>query len=586
MYLKKVKSKDITYLKFVETIWDKTTKKRSQRTILNLGRLDTLMENGLPFILKKLAETVNQELEKKKIEERKEYPNLKDINTISQKGRSNYGHIIYRKLWDNYQFSAYLERLKKRTKITFDLAEQIYLMTINQLLNPSSKLKLWKNNSNYFATEQVQLQNLYRSLDVLAENKENIENYIFQKNKNLFNQKIDIVFYDVTTFYFESQKSDELKDFGFDKDNKINNVHIVMGLLIDRTGKPIGYELFKGNTYEGHTLLKTIKKLQKRFSIDTVVIVADKGLNSKINLKEIREAGYHYIVSGRLKSMKTVTKQAVFNLSDYITSDKNSISFLKENDEKLKFMYKILDYENEVRYKENPEDKRFKKIILQEKLICTYSSKRANKDKKDRERMLEKAQVIIDKNEKSKLNSFKGHKKYIAKEHAKGSESEDFKLILNQKKVKEDEKYDGFYVIQSSKLDLSAKEVIENYHYLYKIEESFRVMKSTMQVRPINHWTPKRIEGHFVMSFIAFLLERELELRLIQNKKTNAPEQIKEAVNSLEFSVLNIENQKYYIRNKHKKLASEIMAVLKIKQPENLLNKQQVETYMKEHYKT
>ena len=586
MYLKKVKSKDITYLKFVETVWDKTTKKRSQRTILNLGRLDTLMENGLPFILKKLAETVNQELSKNKSSELNKYPNMKDINTITQSERSCYGHIAYRKLWDNYNFSNYLNLLKKRTKITFDFSEQVYLMTINQLLKPSSKLKLWKNNSNYFGTDQAQLQNLYRSLDILAENKENIENYVFQKNKNLFNQKIDIVFYDVTTFYFESQKSDELKDFGFDKDNKINNVHIVMGLLIDRTGKPIGYELFKGNTYEGHTLLKTIKKLQKRFHIDTVVIVADKGLNSKINLKEIREAGYHYIVSGRLKSMKSTTKQAVFNLSDYISANKNEISILEKYDEKSKFMYKVLDYKNEVQYKENPEVNKFKKIILQEKLICTYSSKRANKDKKDRDRMLEKAQVIIDKNEKSKLNSFKGHKKYVAKNYEKNSNTENFNLILNQKKITEDEKYDGFYVIQSSKAELSAKEVIENYHYLYKIEESFRVMKSTMQIRPINHWTPKRIEGHFVMSFIAFLLERELELRLIQNKKTNAPEQIKEALNSLEFTLLNIENQKYYIKSNHKKLASEIMAILKIKQPENLLSKKQVENYMKQYYKT
>lgn len=586
MYLKKVKSKNITYLKFVETVWDKTAKKRSQKTVLNLGRLDTLMENGLPFILKKLAETVNHELAKTSPKQLVQYPNLKDINTISQSERSCYGHIVYRKLWDNYNFTGYLNLLQKRTKITFDFAHQVYLMVVNQLLKPSSKLKLWENSSSIFGTDQTQLQNLYRSLDVLAENKENIEDYIFQRNKNLFNQKIDIVFYDVTTFYFESQKSDELKDFGFDKDNKINNVHIVMGLLIDRTGKPIGYELFKGNTYEGHTLLKTIEKLQKRFQIETIVIVADKGLNSKMNLKEIREAGFHYIVSGRLKSMKSETKKAVFDLSNYTLAEKNSISFLENQDSKSIFKYKVLDYENEVRYKEKPEDKDFKKIILQEKLICTYSSKRAAKDEKDRERMLEKAQAIIDKNDKSKISSFKGHKKYVAKEYAKNSIAEDFNLILNQKKIKEDEKYDGFYVIQTSKKNLPTKEVIENYHYLYKIEESFRIMKSTMQLRPINHWTPKRIEGHFVMSFIAFLLERELELRLIENGKTNAPQQIKEALNSLEFTLLSIENEQYYIKSNHKKLASEIMAILKIKQPENLLNKKQVDNYMKQYYKT
>jgi transposase len=582
MYLKKVTVKNAIYLKLVETVWDKEAKKRKQKTILNIGRLDDLMQNGLPFIVKSLAQLVNKELAKNNEKDIKQYPNLKDINTISDTKKYCYGHIVYRNLWNIFEIGKMLKSLIIKSKIEFNFVESVYLMIVNQLLTPSSKLRLSKNNHNFFKTEQtIDLQHYYRSLDILAKNKTKIEEYFFNKNRDLFNNQIDIVFYDVTTFYFESQKSDNLKDFGFDKDNKINNVHIVMGLLIDKTGKPIGYELFKGNTYEGHTLIKTIKKLKERFNIQTVVIVADKGLNSKINLKEIKDAGFHYIISGRLKSMKKSVQEIIFNQENYKSLSKNDLAILNKYDNDQTFKYKVIDYKNEVKYKENQEDKNYKKILLDEKLICTYSSKRAYKDKKDRERMLEKANLIIEKNDKTKLTAQHGHKKYIDKIYRNDVDNQDFKLVLNEAKIKEEEKFDGYYVIESSNPQLTANQVIENYHYLYKIEESFRIMKTTMRLSPINHWTENRIEGHFVMCFMAFLLERELELRLLKNDKIKAPEQIKESINSLIFTEFTVENEKFYLRNEHQKLASEILAILKIKQPENVQSLIQIENYMK-----
>ncbi len=591
MYLKKVKVKNSTYLKLVETVWDKTDKKRIQKTILNIGNLDHLMQNGLPLIVKALSKLVTGELSKNMSENIDNEFNLKDISSASQGKIFNYGHIVYRYLWKTFEVDKVLNSLITNKKTEFDFCDVVYNMTINQLLRPSSKLKLYTNQNQYLMTNQtIDLQHYYRALDILSQNKENIENYFFRKNQDLFNTCLDmvtersrsIVFYDVTTFYFESQQQDSLRDFGFDKDNKINNVHIVMGLLIDKTGKPIGYELFKGNTYEGHTMLAVIEKLKKRFKLDTIIIVADRGLNSKLNLKQIRDAGFHYIVSGRLKSMKKKVQNIVFQQDDYLTINQQDLAMLNKYDADQSFKYKILDYKNEIKYKENKEDKNYKKVELDEKLICTYSTKRAFKDRKDRERQLEKANRIIEKNEKSKLTSQTGHKKYVAKSYPQSVNPEDYTLVLDEKKIKQEEKFDGFYVIQSSNLQLTAKEVIENYHYLYKIEESFRIMKSTMQVRPINHWTPKRIEGHFVMCFIAFLLERELELRLIRNNKTNAPEQIKQALNSLTFTNFKIENQDYYLKNEPIKLTSEIMAILKIKQPETLMNGLQTENYMKQ----
>ena len=591
MFVKKIKSKNSVYLKIVHSYWDKKLQKSRQKVILNLGKLDSLMSNGLPTIVDKLVRIIKEETDTSCLEN---ISKLRDISTMRGIGQSYYGFIIWRKLWDKFKISKLLKSLLNTTKTEFDFPSVVFSMMVNQLQSPSSKLKLWQEKEKYLdINEKIDLHHYYRSLDILAENKENIELFLFERNKNLFNMSLDIVFYDVTTFYFESQKSDELKDFGFDKDNKINNVHIVMGLLIDKHGRPIGYELFKGNTYEGKTLLKTIEKISKRFRIDKVVIVADKGLNSKMNFKDIKDAGYDYIVSGRLKSMTKKTKDIVLNPENYTPLTGKDLSFLDEhyglkNDDTNKkiFLYKVLDYENEVKYKENPQDSQYKKIKLKEKLICTYSSKRARKDRKDRERMLEKAEDIIQSKDKSKLQNHRGHKKYIEKQYPKNVEGDNFDMILNIKKIKADEKYDGYYVIQSSRKDLSAQDVIENYHYLYKIEESFRIMKSTMKFRPINHWTPKRIEGHFVMCFIAFLLERDLEYTLAKNNKTKAPERVKQAINSLEFTKIRIENKMYYLRSNHSKLASDIMAVLKIKQAGHLLDELQIKNYMESYIKT
>ncbi len=583
MYLKATKAKNFTYLKLVETVWDKEKKKRRHKVILNLGRLDILMDKGLVNIVKSLSNIVNKEISKRPNDQTTQLPVLKGVNNVSEGNILNYGHIVYRNLWNLFDMGSMLSDLIQNTKIKFDFSDIVYNMVINQLISPCSKLQLWNHHAKYLcANQNIDLQHYYRSLDVLADNKIKIEEYLFQKNCDLSSNQLDVVFYDVTTFYFESQKQDDLRDFGFDKDNKINNVHVVLGLLIDKTGKPIGFELFKGNTFEGKTMISIITKLKQRFHIDTIIIVADKGLNSKLNLKEIRDADLHYIISGRLKSMKSSVQKIVLNPENYTTLNDKEISFLNKDDSDCSFKYKTIDYVNELSYKENPDDKNFKKIRLKEKLICTYSLKRATKDKKDRERQLDKAKQIIENNEKSKLKSHKGHKKYILKNYSKDVDIDNFTMSLDNDKIKNEAKFDGYYVIQSSKLDLSAKQVIENYHYLYKIEESFRIMKSTMQVRPINHWTPKRITGHFVMCFIAFLLERELELKLLKHNKINAPEQIKKAINSLTFTKFEIDNEEYFLKNQNTKLASEIMSVLKVKQPEILQTKTQAEEYMEQ----
>jgi transposase len=387
-----------------------------------------------------------------------------------------------------------------------------------------------------------------------------------------------VVFFDVTTFSFESQQADTVREFGFSKDGKMNEVQVVLALLIDKAGRPISFELFPGNTFEGHTLLSTLDRVKERFQIDQVIIVADKGVNSKLNLKAIKDRGYDYIVSCRLKNLPQKMKEQVLSACEYHTIPIRELFGMEGDEQKPHtFKYKVLDYTNVVKHK-NEEQNKTIKVELAEKLICSWSSRRAAKDKADRQRQVEKAQNAIAENHKSVL-SHRGYKRYITKGNSAKTNGT---LSLDQDKIEAEARFDGYAAIQCSRLDCGAVEVIRAYRQLLKIEESFRVMKSTLRTRPVFVWTPEHVKGHFVMCFLAFVLERELEYRLNTRRIENSPEQIKAALRSMQCSELDIEDEPHYLRGKHHPLASQIFGLLKVKQPINIMNKQQWGDYLKE----
>lgn len=560
MFVRVVKFNNISYLKIVKSF--RENGKVKQKVIANLGRLDSLVKNGVDKVVKKIEGYLGEKNDSDN--------NKVDINTLTEIERVNYGFVAYKKIWNYFDLDNILEDISSNKKIKYDIVNSVFSMVINKLLNPSSKLFHFNHKDQYFSlNEDMKLQYFYRTLDILEENKEEIELKLFQQNKSLFNLKLDVVFFDVTTYYFESQIEDNLKGYGFSKDGKINNVQITMGLLIDKDGKPIGYELYRGNTFDGNTLPEILEKLKTKFQIDKIIFVADKGLNSKINLKSLKDKGYDYIVSCRLKNLKKITQDDILDKKGYIE--------IKIN-ENTKYQYKEIEYRNIIRIKNDNSDK-YESFELKERIISTYSEERASKDKYDRMRMISKAEKLVKSNNKTSLENHKGFRRYVTQEN---NNSEKGDLILDVLRIKDEEKYDGFYAIQTSVTNISAIEIINNYHYLYKIEESFRILKSTMEVRPVYHWKENRIEGHFVMCFIAFLLERELEYRLNNNEITKNEDfsvnKIKEALNTMELTKINIENKEFYLKSKHQSLASKIFAILKLKQPVNLSTYDELKT--------
>jgi transposase len=574
MFVKSTISRGHEYVQIVKSV--RKDGKPRHEVIANLGRADMLAESGLEHMIAVLKKYVNAKAEPHQTARHK------DISTMSERARVNYGYIAYRRLWQQFGLGQLLERLCQDLHISYDYARIVESLVINHVLAPSSKRHFFSHSNRYFGLlDKVELQHVYRCLDVLAEHKMEIEEAVFERNRNMFNMSVDVVFYDLTTFHFESQRADALRDFGFSKAGKVNEVQVVMGLLIDRDGRPIGFELFPGNTFEGTTLVKVLQKLQKHFHLKRVVIVADKGLNSKLNLKAISDAGFDYIVSSRVKNLARKVQDQILSESGYeevavkqvfgSAGDEDN-----EADKKPLFKYKLLDYTNSIRSTDEVQGKTVT-VNLEEKLICTYSSKRATKDRRDRQRQVDKAQQVVNTNQKSALNH-RGYKRFITTE---GSEQDTPRLVLDEDKIEQAARFDGFAALQCSRLDTDALEALRQYRQLWRIEESFRTIKSTMKTRPIFLRTQEHVEGHFVVCFLAFLVERELEYRLTKRQIEHSPEQIKTALNSMEFSVLEIENEPYYLKGKHHSLASKIFSLLRLKQPPNIMGEQQAMEYIK-----
>lgn len=558
MFLKTTKKNGYEYLYLVESYRDEDGKSR-HRTLFGFGRKDVLIKStGFSNMVRKLCQIAEirlaDDFDKK----------IKNDADCGEAEILNYGYHAYRALWELLHIGSYLREINKKSKISFELSETTFLMAAQHLLEPRSKLSTFEHRDGYYGLPDLKLQHLYKTLDKLAEEKESIENFLFDMNYKIVGKKVDVVFYDVTTFAFESFTQDELRNFGFSKDCKFNEVQVVMGLLIDLDGMPLGYELFPGNTYEGKTMCKALDILKEKFGINKVIITADRGLNSKENLCEIKKAGYGYIMAAKLKSMKTAIKSEILDQKDYTTPK------LKDSD---KFRYKIIDYKNEFKDK----DDNFH--VLEENLIVSYSEKRANKDKKDRQRLVDKANKLLENPSTINEHSKRGGKKYIKNQSKKSA----VQWALDSKKIENDAKWDGYYGIQTSEKNMSPGKIIEAYHTLWKIEESFRIMKSTLEVKPIFHWKPSRIRGHFVMCFLAFMMERKLELLLSESgidKELCSPLNIREALGRMQFAKVRLDNEDLYFKTKNNTLGVEIFKLLGLKLPQNLNREKDLISFM------
>lgn len=363
--------------------------------------------------------------------------------------------LVFGKVFDFIGFKAINEPLFRH-------------LVIARLAYPLSKLKTIEYLYRYQGIS-LGIDTVYRFLDKLNEKlKDTVEQIAFAHTKRILNNTISVVFYDMTTLYFEASDEDDLRKTGFSKDGKHSNPQIYLGLLVGLGGYAIGYDIFEGNIYEGHTLIPTIEKICKKFNLSKPIIVADAGLLSTNNIKQLQENQYQFILGARIKNETTTVKNRIFATS------------LKDNE------FAVIDKSENV------------------KLIVAYSDKRAKKDEHNRKKGLERLekQIKSGKLTKSNINN-RGYNKYLKMEG-------EITIAIDKEKFEKDKIWDGLkgYVTNCS---LKPEEIITNYKNLWHIEKAFRMSKTDLRIRPIYHRLRKRIEAHICLSFVAYTIYKELE---------------------------------------------------------------------------
>ena len=353
--------------------------------------------------------------------------------------------------------------------VGFDIIDDDILkhLVTARLCQPSSKAGTVDYLKSYF-DEDIELHKIYRYLDRLNNTlKEKIQEISVAHTRRILGGKIGLVFYDVTTLYFETDNDDDFRERGFSKDGKHSNPQIVLGLLVSINGYPLSYSLFPGSQYEGRTMLPIVEDFVKRFNLEDFVIVADSGLMNKTNISLLESAGYKYIVGARIKNETEEIKQWILSL----------------------------EKQNDIFYETKKSNSR---------LIIGYSENRAKKDKYNREKGVKRLNNAYKSGTITKENiNKKGYNKFL-------EISDNVQVIINQVKIKEDEKWDGLkgYLTNT---ELAAKDVYEQYSELWVIERAYRVTKGTLELRPMFHFTTKRIEAHVCICFVAYKVYKELE---------------------------------------------------------------------------
>ncbi|MBO8129877.1 MAG: IS1634 family transposase [Peptococcaceae bacterium] len=460
--VKKRVNKDGTVREYLQIVENRRVDgKIRQRVLCTLGRLDELRQGQLDRLIDSLV----------KFSEKRAV--LDQAQELFAHWSREYGPaLIFRRLWETTGLALILEQAVAHTRIAFDVCEAVYAMVLNRLMDPASKVGVaeWAAKEVYeprFST--LELHHYYRALDFLAGCKETIEEQLFLYGRDLFNQQVDIVFFDTTSVYLEGQPRGELLQYGYSKDHRPDRPQVLVGLLMLQDGTPIAHEVLPGNTADVAAFLTAIQRLKHRFSINRVIIVADRGTVSKKTLAALDKAGYSYILGMRMRRVKEIAEIILRRAGRYQEVAAN-------------LQVKNVNYEG----------KRY--------VIC-YNPEEAKRDALAREEVLQSLQTKLQAGGVKSLVGNSAYRKYLT---VNADQAE-----IDAAKVEEEARYDGKYVLQTT-TDLPAAEVAKAYKQLWRVERAFRELKQKLDVRPMYHWTDKRIRGHVMVCFLAFYLETRL----------------------------------------------------------------------------
>jgi len=534
-----------TYLLIVDN--ERVDGKVTQRVLFRLGRLDQLLASGQ---LDSLIQSLGRFSEKLAV--LGAHARGDSVTTRSAKiGPA----LIFERLWEACSIDKVLSALLKGRRFEFSVERAIFLTVLHRLFAPGSDraAEKWKDDYTIEGVADLELHHLYRAMAWLGEvlpkaeqdgatpfaprtNKDLIEEALFARRRDLFSD-LDIVFFDTTSIYFEGEGGETIGQLGYSKDHRPDLKQMVVGMVLDRNGNPVCSELWPGNTADVKSLVPIVERLQSRFGIRSICIVADRGMISAETLKEVELRKWQYILGVRMRS-STEARAVVARAGRYAEVHPKSDD------------------------RHDPSPLQVKEVWVEDarRYVVCLNEDQATKDHHDREAVVASLRDALSKGDKSLVGN-KGYRKYL---RAGGKQ-----FAVDEDKIKEEARYDGKWVLTTN-MDIAPAEVALKYKQLWMVEDVFRSMKSLLDTRPIYHKCDETIRGHVFCSFLALLLRKELEDRWARREwKLEWADIIRDLDNLVEMEV-SISGKGYVFRGQTPGVAGKVFQACGVALPPTL----------------
>ena len=502
MYLKKSKvKKGRIYLSIAEGNYDPKTKRTKTSNILKIGYLDDLMNEHTDPIahFSAIVDKMNADREADKTTLTIFIDNKQRVEASSRK---NFGYVAISAIYHELGIHTFLANRQQSMNIRYNMNSIMRLLVFARLMRPGSKKKAYDERDWFFERSDFSISDVYRALNKFAGFREALQLWIHERIVAGYGRDTSIVYYDVTNYYFEIDEQDDLRKKGVSKEHRPDPI-VQMGLLMDNDGIPVAYQLFPGNVNDCTTLLPVIRRIRKEYGTGKAVVVSDKGLNTGKNAYYLANSRGGYVFSQTVRGGNAELKRYVLASDGY---EQVNPDFKR----KSRQFTRLVEFED--------DDGQVLKANIAEKQVVVYSRRFAQKAKADREAALVKAHAIIKYPKNFNKQNTYGSAKYIRQIcfDKKSGEIIESKSVLsfNDELLAEEEKYDGYYVIATNRYDKSDEWVMDTYHELWRIEETFKVSKNDLEARPVFVSRHDRIEAHFLICFVSLVIVRLLQKRL------------------------------------------------------------------------
>ena len=523
--------------------------KTRHKTIQTLGYLDVLEKEYEDPIAH--FEQVTKQLDQERKEESRSISisfSPKTSLPVGTDNRKNFGHVAFSHLYHELELDYFINNRRRYSDAHYNHNAIFKMLLYSRLLYPGSKKRSFEQRNMFFEKMDFSLDDVYRSLSFFAKFKDPMLLAMHKRIEKLYGRDTSLVYYDVTNYYFEIEKQDELRRKGYSKEHRRDPI-VQMGLFMDTDGIPLTYGLYPGNMLDKQTLIPMMRQVRKQYGLGRYIVVGDRGMISGDNIRQILIDQCGYVLSYSIRGSDAAFKEYVLDHRGYREIGHEG------------FRIKSRVYPREISVSTLKGKK--KKVTIDEKHIIFYSPHYARKAKADREAVLSKAQKLISSPSAYARATSYGAAKYVKDltySSSSGEVIEDAEhlLVADDEVLAEEEKYDGYYAIVTSELNESDENIVEIYRGLWRIEDSFRITKSDLETRPVYVSRQEHIEAHFLTCFVALVLVRLLE------KKLNCKYPVPRILESLKRSSCSLLEQNVYLFDYYDHVLADIGELLGI----------------------